>query len=328
MNKVGAVVVAFNEIEELKNLLNCLQNQSYQIDFLVIIDNSIDAIIRHEIMILSELCNSFNIIYISTIENIGSAGGFALGMQIALEQGADLIWLNDQDGRPEKTCLLKMVNSFNQINSLSILCPLIIDENKNILKDFQLKLNFLGRPIPINNTRQFQEIDCAGTTGILINKDVLNKIGIYDYQNFFVGYEDYEYCFRAKKLGSKIYTINDAIYVHPNLDEKYNKRKRIYLDKYFPQYLGKLTTDFSKRKIFEIHSLRFLSSKYLSRPLYLMVIFYSFFRVLIEKLFIPNVNVWKTLNLYFTSSFRTSQSTYFKNRPIKEYIQEFKNSSI
>src|SRR3954467_15790383 len=38
-------------------------------------------------------------------ENTGGAGGFSHGLERAVERGADLVWLMDDDGLPEPKCL-------------------------------------------------------------------------------------------------------------------------------------------------------------------------------------------------------------------------------
>src|SRR6202035_2515065 len=44
--------------------------------------------------------------YLGSRRNLGGAGGFALGMLHALAQGADWVWLADDDGRPQDSHVL------------------------------------------------------------------------------------------------------------------------------------------------------------------------------------------------------------------------------
>ena len=45
--------------------------------------------------------------------NVGSAGGFANGISHALAEGAELIWLLDDDNRPEESCLAYLLYAYD-----------------------------------------------------------------------------------------------------------------------------------------------------------------------------------------------------------------------
>ena len=49
-----------------------------------------------------------------------------------------------------------------------------------------------------------KEIEGVTFAAVLIDKKTIEKIGLLD-ENFFMGFEDIDYCIRAKQLGSKIY---------------------------------------------------------------------------------------------------------------------------
>ena len=44
-------------------------------------------------------------------DNRGGAGGFHDGLAWAIERGADLVWLMDDDGLPEPDCLERLLGS-------------------------------------------------------------------------------------------------------------------------------------------------------------------------------------------------------------------------
>ena len=47
--------------------------------------------------------------------NTGSAGGFAAGIQRALETGAEFIWLLDDDNRPVPDCLAALSAAYQEL---------------------------------------------------------------------------------------------------------------------------------------------------------------------------------------------------------------------
>jgi N-acetylglucosaminyl-diphospho-decaprenol L-rhamnosyltransferase len=60
----------------------------------------------------------------------------------------------------------------------------------------------------INQDSQFGEIDSIHGSCMFINKDIFLDIGKFD-ENFFLYFEETEYCYRAKKKGYLSYQIND-----------------------------------------------------------------------------------------------------------------------
>ena len=60
----------------------------------------------------------------------------------------------------------------------------------------------------ISESLEFGKIDSIHGSCMFINKDIFLKIGKFD-ENFFLYFEETEYCFRAKKKGYFSYQIND-----------------------------------------------------------------------------------------------------------------------
>jgi GT2 family glycosyltransferase len=90
--RVAAVVVTWNRREMLLEALAAVQAQSRPADTVIVVDNASDdgtaAAVR----------GGFPSVRLAeTGRNLGGAGGFAYGMALALADGADLIWLMDDD---------------------------------------------------------------------------------------------------------------------------------------------------------------------------------------------------------------------------------------
>ena len=60
----------------------------------------------------------------------------------------------------------------------------------------------------INENLKFGKIDSIHGSCMFIDKDIFLKIGKFD-ENFFLYFEETEYCYRAKKKGYFSYQIND-----------------------------------------------------------------------------------------------------------------------
>lgn len=209
LGHVCAVTVAYNNPEELTRLLSSLNNQDDALCGLVIIDNSDE---RYS----EENKKAFNInashcvfsLYHRTKNNIGSAGGFRHGMEIAHENGFQWVWLLDQDGLVSSGCLTELLRHAEEGD---ILCPNIFDfEQPHFSLPKVYAVNFLGGLYPAIWCLTRCQIRTFGTHGALISKKSLDTIGYYDGSLFFVGAEDLDYGYKATEEGLVIVLVLGA----------------------------------------------------------------------------------------------------------------------
>lgn len=109
--RTAAVVVTYNRKELLETCIHCLLAQSAACDILVVDNASTDGT---EDM-LKAITDS-RVSYRSTGANIGGAGGFNFGMRWAVESGYDLVWVMDDDCRPEPDALKTLIDADAALN--------------------------------------------------------------------------------------------------------------------------------------------------------------------------------------------------------------------
>ncbi|WP_413628135.1 glycosyltransferase family 2 protein [Fructilactobacillus vespulae] len=106
-DKVATILVTFNRLELLKKSIKKLEQQTYQISKIFIINNcSTDD--------TAEYLNNFNnnnlFQIINLDNNIGGAGGFSYGLKESHNQGDyDFYWIMDDDTMPEPTALEELM---------------------------------------------------------------------------------------------------------------------------------------------------------------------------------------------------------------------------
>jgi len=197
MEKVAAVVVTYNRIELLKNVVDGIRNQSRHHDSIIIINNgSSDGT-------LDWLNNQSDLIVISQ-ENLGSSGGQFVGAKYAYENNYDYIWLMDDDVVADANCLEILLSG---IDNFDLLVPLRYNDNQPYLNDV-IELNItnpfksIWKQVLRNSDLSVDYIKIEGFTfeGPIFHRRVIGKIGLPE-KNFFIYADDTEYSVRAKKNG-------------------------------------------------------------------------------------------------------------------------------
>ena len=322
--KICGILVLYNNLSDTETIVQAIVNQTVIVQQLIVVDNSEEEKAIENVALLNNFDKYITIKYVKTKENIGSAGGYALGMELALNGDFDLIWLNDQDGNPEIHCLEKLMEYYINCNcKVAIYCPCIISiKNKLPLDYFRSKTNVFLNGISWD-IREGNSVDVAGSTGLLISRKIIETIGVYNYEVCFVGNEDREYSLRSKRNGFNIYLVNNAKYFHPDLFEKYNKsnRNRVanLMQKCIPWYLGSITTKNKRNSKMCISSayISFAYGNYFGRW---VNYWYSIFRTGVAAIISKDVDLHETRNCYELGKYKATSE--FKNEVrIADYIK-------
>ncbi|MGM0985695.1 MAG: glycosyltransferase family 2 protein [Pseudomonadota bacterium] len=107
MKKVLAVVLTYNRRELLRKCLDAIHAQTRACDGVIVINNaSTDGTLEF----LESGCYPGIKIY-TLKENRGAAGGFNVGFRLAYDNGADQVWMMDDDVIPEPDALEKLLDA-------------------------------------------------------------------------------------------------------------------------------------------------------------------------------------------------------------------------
>lgn len=258
-DSVCAVVVTYNRKNLLIECLEALRKQTRPVEAIYIIDNaSTDG--TPELLLetgyikelppenlkepwekefsIPNLVNGefIKIHYVRMHENTGGAGGFHEGVKRAYEKGYDWLWLMDDDAEPKEDALEKLETYF-LLDNISALASLKVDKSMNILHPhrgyFNFKNVFSGIVKKFDESdikKESIEIDHASFVGILVNSKAIFKIG-YPKKEFFIHYDDVEYCIRLRQIG-KIFLIPESKIIHKE-DAKERELKNFFVKKSF-----------------------------------------------------------------------------------------------
>jgi rhamnopyranosyl-N-acetylglucosaminyl-diphospho-decaprenol beta-1,3/1,4-galactofuranosyltransferase len=210
---VCAVVVTHRRVDDLAKSLDVLTTQTRLPDHLVVVDNAHDDRVR-DLVAGQPIPSS----YLGSRRNLGGAGGFALGMLHALAQGADWVWLADDDGRPQDTEVLATLLACAAKHGLAEVSPMVCDMDDPRRLAFPLRRGLVWRRrVSELRTDPGQDLlpqIASLFNGALFRASTLEAVGVPDLRLFVRG-DEVEMHRRLIRSGLPFGTCLDAVYLHP-----------------------------------------------------------------------------------------------------------------
>jgi len=215
--KLVACVVANGRDELLKRSLGGILNQTMQLDSVLVVDNATQKSTK-------QICKEYAVKYIVGNSSLGGAGGFATGMKLALDEGADYVWLLDDDGFPDPNCL-KVLYERMTSNSLSIVSPLSVSDSNPERPSNAIWLglrktsnvDLLRSKTFIHNVVQF-------FNGVLLTADAIRLVGFPNRELFLRG-DEVDFYFRCRRIGLPMGMSTAASYFHRSSDSEYGMNR-------------------------------------------------------------------------------------------------------
>lgn len=207
MQSIAAVVVTYNRKELLAQCIACLRGQQEAACDILVVDNAstdgTDELLR---MLAGPDLKSIN-----PGENLGGAGGFALGVKRAVEAGYEGLWLMDDDTLPEPGALAALLRCERELgDGIGWLSSRAVDRE--------------GNDQPMNRQRRtpYQDITgygdapvpsvMASFVSLYLRADRVRAFGL-PIAEFFIWSDDWEF---TRRISRKMpcYTVPQSRVVH------------------------------------------------------------------------------------------------------------------
>jgi rhamnopyranosyl-N-acetylglucosaminyl-diphospho-decaprenol beta-1,3/1,4-galactofuranosyltransferase len=213
---VVAVVVTRHRLDTLATSLAALTGQTHPVAHLVVVDNGPDVPAREVV----EACG-VPATWLPSWHNLGGAGGFALGMLLALAMGADWLWLGDDDGRPADETVLATLVDVARRHGLAAVSPVVADATDPRRLAFTVRRGLtwhrssesLGTHPSVVGGELLPGI-AALFNGALFRAATLDAVGVPDLRLFVRG-DEVELHRRLVRSGLPFGTALAASYLHP-----------------------------------------------------------------------------------------------------------------
>jgi GT2 family glycosyltransferase len=275
MQKISVIILHYKNTDDTFSCLKSLTgNNSFKLPFeIILVSNS------GKIKDIQSLYPDIQ--YIENKVNKGFSGGVNTGIRKAFENGSSSVVLLNNDTILTYNSVLKFLEISESKDNLGICSPKIYfapgfeyHSDKYRIQERGKIIWYAGGIIDWENCyashngvdqpdygQHEKESETAFATGcmMLIKKAVIDKIGLFD-ENYFLYYEDVDYCMRAKKAGFKIFYIPQVAIWHKNasssdkpgsqIHEYYQTRNRLYF--------GMKYASFKTKKSLIIESIRMM----------------------------------------------------------------------
>ena len=240
---ISIITVNYNGLDLTIELLKSIENQSYTHTEIFVVDNA-----SREDPSLFFQKNYPKVKCIRSEKNLGFAGGNNLAVK---EAKGDFLFFINNDAEITEGCLQKLLHLFEEKPKLGIVSPLLLYYNESKAQGSDL-IQYAGttRVHPMtarNKTIGEKEWDLgqfktatpsayAHGAAMMIKREVVDNVGLM-FEEFFLYYEELDWCERIRRAGYEIYLEPRAKVYHKEsatvgamstLKTYYINRNRIY----------------------------------------------------------------------------------------------------
>lgn len=217
MEKVYIVIVNYNGYKDTLECIKSIEENEKNIDYkIIVVDNKSTDESMKKLSVLKK------IYLIESNKNGGFSYGNNLGIKYAIENGAKYILLLNNDTIITKNCISILKEEMDKHEELGIISPRIMYyELKNKINSVGGYIDWLkGTAVIESKGCLYKEKDenmkyTEFVTGccMLIKKELVDKIG-YLPEEYFMYYEDVDYCTKAIKNNFKIGVCYNSVIYH------------------------------------------------------------------------------------------------------------------
>lgn len=226
---VVSVILNTNRRDDTLACLASLSRSSYAHHSEIVLDNhssdgSVEAIQRQ-----------FPLAKIVPIaDNQGYAGNNNVGIRLALEFGADWVFVLNEDTVLDGDCLERLVEIGEGDARIGILGPMVyhfdepdtIQSGGGILGPYWESIHLAKDEPDRGQLREAHEVEWVSGCAILVRRAAIEQAGMID-ARFFYYWEETEWCLRIGKAGWKIVHVPAAKIWHKGVQRNYSPKPSV-----------------------------------------------------------------------------------------------------
>jgi GT2 family glycosyltransferase len=210
---VHAVILNWNKEAETRACIAALGQCGYPDYRVIVVDNGSTP--KFE-------ANGLDCVVVRNEKNLGFAGGVNVGLHRALAEGADFIWLLNNDARPLPGALQTLIYRATDNPRLGLLSPVILNGDAGDVVEFHGGIwssDGTSYQTTKHNEEYFSWLRSAPDriwlvgTALLVRRSLVEEIGDFD-ENLFAYWEDNDYSRRSVSAGFLNEVVPGALVRH------------------------------------------------------------------------------------------------------------------
>lgn len=225
MNKVNVftVILNTNRRDDTLACLAALHQSTYKRHTIIVLDN---ASTDGSVAAITAQFPQVELIHLK--ENKGYAGNNNVGIAAAMAQGADWVYVLNEDTIQAPDCLEHLVAVGESDPNIGIVGPMVYHaDNPDVIQsaggwiDHHWQAGHKGQNDP--DKGQFAEphpVAWVSGCAIMVRREVIEQLGMLD-EHFFYYWEETEWCVRTRRAGWKIMHVPQARLWHKGVQIDY-----------------------------------------------------------------------------------------------------------
>lgn len=190
MVSTAAVIVTMQRDETLHRCIESLLSED--VDEVLVVDNGDGPQLER-------------VVHIRTGENLGPAGGYAVGMAEANTRGHDMLWLFNDDDEPLPGSHRALRAAFDHSDIAAVgSCVTCCGEVRS------RGARWLGRAVAPSWDGSQVWVDVTTFSGLMVRTEAIRNVGV-PRAELFMMFEEHEYCLRLRRAGYRIKILAEPL---------------------------------------------------------------------------------------------------------------------
>lgn len=220
LSNTAAVIVTFNRSAKLMRVLDALEAQTVTPDSILVVDNASTDDTRA--LVEARARRNAAIRYLGLPRNVGGAGGFHEGMKAAYAQGANYLWVSDDDAYPQPDALEKLLDAIVHFEAENGWRPSFacsrVEWTDGTLCEMNTPRPVWDWPRFVTPERPWALVDSCSFVSALIPRWAVKAHGL-PIADYFIWFDDAEYTRRIARSYPGIYCPESRV-IHDTPDNR------------------------------------------------------------------------------------------------------------
>jgi GT2 family glycosyltransferase len=220
------VILNSNRRDDTLACLASLAESTYQNQKIIVLDNkSTDGSVEAVRLAFP------NVQIINLADNLGYAGNNNVGIEEAIKREADWVLVLNEDTILSPDCLVELVKVGESDPKIGIVGPMVYHHNEpdviqsagGMLGKYWQSQHLGKNELDRGQFRSPHPVEWISGCAILVRKAVIQQVGMLD-ANFFIYWEETEWCIRASRSGWQIVHVPQAKIWHKGVQRDYQPK--------------------------------------------------------------------------------------------------------